>query len=96
MTKPINSTWQAVSIVPGAGACTVVQELRGKRFLTRAAPRLPLAECNNQDQCQCKYKRYTDRRDSPRRAEDQLGGNQSTTAPKPERRRPGERRDRRP
>jgi len=94
MTKPINSTWQAVSIVPGAGACAAVQELRQQRFLTRAAPRLPLAECNNQDQCQCKYKRYTDRRASPRRAEDQLGGSRPTP-PKLERRRPGERRERR-
>jgi hypothetical protein len=94
MTKPINSTWQAVSIVPGAGACAAVEELRGKRFLTRAAPRLPLAACNNQDQCQCKYQRYPDRRDSPRRAEDQLGGSRPTP-PKQERRRPGERRERR-
>ena len=94
MTKPINSTWQAVSIVPGAGACAAVEESRGKRFLTRAAPRLPLAACNNQNQCQCKYKRYTDRRDSPRRAEDQPGGSRPTP-PKPERRRPGERRERR-
>jgi len=94
MTKPINSTWQAVSIVPADGACAAVQELRGKRFLTRAAPRLPLAACNNQDQCQCKYTRYTDRRGSPRRAEDQLAGSRSAP-PKPERRRPGERRERR-
>jgi len=94
MSKPINSTWQAVSIAPGASACAAVEELRGKRFLTRAAPRLPLAACNNQDQCQCKYKRYPDRRDSPRRAEDQLGGNRPTP-PKQERRRPGERRERR-
>ena len=94
MTKPINSTWQAVSIAPGGSACAAVKELRGKRFLTRAAPRLPLAACNNQDQCQCKYTRYTDRRASPRRAEDQPGGNRPTP-PKQERRRPGERRERR-
>ena len=93
MTKPINSTWQAVSIVPGASACAAVEELRGQRFLTRAAPRLPLTACNNQDQCQCKYKRYTDRRDSPRRAEDQ--GGSRPAPPKQERRRPGERRERR-
>lgn len=94
MTKPINSNWQAVSVVPGAGACAAVQELRNQRFLTRAAPRLPLAECNKQDQCKCTYKRYTDRRSGARRAEDQPGGNRSTP-PKPERRRPGERRERR-
>lgn len=94
MTKPINSTWQAVSIVPGASACAAVKELHEQRFLTRAAPRLPLAACNKQDECQCKYKRYTDRRTAPRRAEDQLGGSRPTP-PKQERRRPGERRERR-
>jgi len=94
MSKPSNSTWQAVSKVPGAGACAAVQELRGKRFLTSTAPRLPLTVCNNQVRCQCKYTRYTDRRGSPRRAEDQLGGSRGTP-PQPERRRPGERRERR-
>jgi hypothetical protein len=94
MTKPINSNWQAVSIVPGDKACAAVRELRDQRFLARAAPRLPLPACDNQDQCRCKYQRYTDRRSSPRRAEDQLGGSRPTP-PKPERRRPGERRERR-
>ena len=93
MTKPMNSSWVAVSIVPGAGACTAVEKLRDQRFLARAAPRLPLAECPNQEQCQCKYKRYSDRRDGPRRAEDQPAGSRSAPSTQ-ERRRPGERRDR--
>ncbi len=93
----INSTkggWQAVSIVPGAGACARAQEMRGQRFLARNAPRLPLPACTNQDRCQCKYQRYGDRRAGPRRAEDEPAGSRKTPTGQ-ERRRPGERRERR-
>lgn len=94
MSNSIKSSWQSVSIVPGAGACEAAQGLRQKRFLARNAPRLPLPTCTNQDNCQCKYQRYSDRRTGARRAEDQLAGKRSAVSG-PERRRPGERRERR-
>jgi hypothetical protein len=86
--------WHAVTIVPGAAACDAAQELRGRRFLSSAAPRLPLAGCTNRDQCQCKYQHHADRRGNPRRASDGGAGN-SAKPPDKERRRPGERRERR-
>jgi hypothetical protein len=94
MNNSIKSSWQAVSIVPGPGACEAAQQRRQERYLARNAPRLPLSDCTNQDRCQCKYQRYSDRRAGPRRAEDQPAGNRSP-APARERRRPGERRERR-
>ena len=88
------SPWRSVSVVPGPSACEAAQRLRGERFLAGKAPRLPLAQCNNQHQCDCKYQHYADRRGDARRADD----NGATTVVKPlgsERRRPGERRERR-
>jgi hypothetical protein len=86
--------WHAVGVVPGEAACEAAQRLRGQRFLSRDAPRLPLPDCSNQDRCQCKYQHMTDRRGEPRRSDDSAVG----IAAKPrtgERRRPGERRERR-
>jgi hypothetical protein len=87
-----NKNWRAVKVVSGDSACEAVQQLRGRRFLTREAPRLPLPDCNRQNECQCKYQHLPDRRGSPRREADSGFG----SAPKPmvaERRRPGERRE---
>ncbi|MDE2219270.1 MAG: hypothetical protein KGL25_05915 [Gammaproteobacteria bacterium] len=88
-----NKSWRAVSVVPAGAACEAALQLRGRRFLTNAAPRLPLPECNLQNECRCKYRHLADRRGPPRRQNDSAFG----SAPKPvtERRRPGERRERR-
>lgn len=89
-----NKNWRAVSVVPVGAACEAALQLRGRRFLTREAPRLPLADCTRQNECECKYQHLPDRRGSPRREADSGYG----SAPKPrtpERRRPGERRERR-
>lgn len=92
--KSIKASWQAVSVVPGRGACEGAEALREQRFLARNAPRLPLPNCSKQDQCQCKYERYSDRRSDLRRSDDRFKG-KSTAASGQERRRPGERRERR-
>jgi hypothetical protein len=84
-------SWPAVSVVPGKNACEAARKLGEQRFLARNAPRLPLEACNRQDQCQCKYARYADRRGGPRRSEDRFDAKGSTVAG--ERRRPGERRE---
>jgi hypothetical protein len=94
MAAATKNAWHAVTIVPCAAACDAAQQLRGRRFLARAAPRLPLAGCTNHDHCQCKYQHYADRRGDPRRNADSDAGKAAKT-PAKERRRPGERRERR-
>ena len=94
MATPQKKPWRAASVVPGAAACEAAQQRRGQRYLSATAPRLPLPGCANQNQCDCKYQHYPDRRGDARRADDDA----ATTVIKPrdsERRRPGERRERR-
>jgi hypothetical protein len=58
--------WHAVAIAAPASACAAAQACKGKRFLSRDAPQLPLAECDT-TQCECKYRHFPDRRGPPRR-----------------------------
>jgi hypothetical protein len=89
-----NKSWRAVSVVPAGSACDAALLLRGRRFLTRDAPRLPLPACNRQNECQCRYQHLPDRRGGSRRESDSgYGGAPKSVSP--ERRRPGERRERR-
>lgn len=93
MAASSKDAWKAVVIVPGDLACAAAKESSGKRFLARSAPRLPLAECTNQDRCKCKYQHYGDRRSDRRRA----GAGRAfypAKSPTKEQRRPGERRER--
>jgi hypothetical protein len=61
--------WHAVVIVAGPSACAAALGCKGKRYLSKDAPRLPLAACDTRG-CQCKYRHYEDRRGPPRRAEE--------------------------
>lgn len=61
--------FHAVSVVPGAQACQAVYVFTGQRFLSRNAPRLPVAGCNSRF-CTCKFKHHKDRRVGPRRRSD--------------------------
>lgn len=95
MAASSKGSWKAVTVQPGESACAAAKELSKKRFLSRNAPRLPLPDCTNQDQCQCKYRHHGDRRGDQRR----FGSERALFASKPkapaqERRRPGERRER--
>jgi hypothetical protein len=56
-----NTAYHAVSIAFEPNACNAAKELAGRRFLSTAAPRLPLADCTASD-CRCKFKHYDDRR----------------------------------
>ena len=56
-----DTAYHAVSIVVTSRACAAAKELEGRRFLSNAAPSLPLAECDVAD-CKCRYKHYADRR----------------------------------
>ena len=73
MAKPSASRWSAVSVVPGSGSCEAARALKGQRFLSASAPRIPLPDCSSPGSCQCVYKKYADRRAGPRRAEDNQG-----------------------
>jgi hypothetical protein len=94
MATSVKDPWKAVVIIAGDSPCTAAIQLRGKRFLSRSAPRLPLPECTMQDKCQCKYRHLGDRRGSQRRT-----GEENRIGPirpvEKEQRRPGERRERR-
>lgn len=92
MKPPPKASWRAVRIVPGAGACIAVDKVRETRYLTRDAPRLPLRECDRQDKCQCKYQHLPDRRGQLRRTIDSGFG--IPTPVTSNKRRPGERRER--
>jgi hypothetical protein len=64
-----DTTWHAVSILPGADACGACHRFTGYRFLSRQAPPLPLPTCDA-FQCTCRYRHHKDRRAGPRRRSD--------------------------
>ncbi|MBV9726325.1 MAG: hypothetical protein JO299_14285 [Gammaproteobacteria bacterium] len=84
MAKQPTSRWSAVSIVPASTGCEAARALKAQRFLSTAAPRIPLAECTAPASCQCVYRKYADRRAGLRRAED--SGMRRTSGSGPERR----------
>ena len=53
--------YHAVAIKYAENACDAAKAMTGRRFLSNAAPRLPLPECDFPD-CQCKFTHYADRR----------------------------------
>jgi hypothetical protein len=73
MVKPPGPRWNAVSVVSASGGCEAARALKGRRFLSADAPRLPLAECPAAMTCQCTYKKYADRRAGPRREAEKTG-----------------------
>ena len=92
MTIPPKPSWRAIRVVAGADACAASQGPSQKRFLSRDAPRLPLADCDRQDTCKCTFRHLSDRRGGLRRADDSGFG--IPKAVPTEKRRPGERRER--
>jgi len=68
-SRKANATHHAVTVVPGPRCCEESRQLRGKRFLSREAPQLPLKTCGRTD-CTCRYEHYQDRRGNPRRLRD--------------------------
>jgi hypothetical protein len=59
--RPRNTAYHAVSIKFGEQACEAARALSGRRFLSSAAPRLPLADCDAA-QCGCRFLHHEDRR----------------------------------
>ena len=56
-----NTAYHAVSIRFSSNACKAARELEGRRFLSNAAPRLPLPECDVLE-CNCRFVHHKDRR----------------------------------
>jgi hypothetical protein len=54
--------FHAVSLKITSGACSAAKDLKGKRFLSSAAPRIPLPDCDVLD-CKCRFLHHKDRRD---------------------------------
>ena len=55
------TAYHAVSIKFDANACQAAKAMSGRRFLSNAAPRLPLPECDVLD-CRCRFAHHDDRR----------------------------------
>jgi len=53
--------FHAVSIKFSGNACDAARALDGRRFLSSAAPKLPLAECDVLE-CRCRFVHHKDRR----------------------------------
>ena len=54
--------YHAVSIKPGAYACSEANEIAGERFLANEAPEIPLPGCTSSN-CECHFVHHNDRRD---------------------------------
>ena|SRR6516162_8246100 len=84
MVKQAGPRWNAVSVVTSGSGCEAARALKGQRFLSADAPRLPLPQCSSPMTCQCVYRKYADRRAGPRREVEKTGLHRS---PDQERRR---------
>ena len=56
-----DTAYHAVSIKLSGHACKPAQEMTGRRFLSTAAPKLPLPGCDVLD-CNCRFVHHKDRR----------------------------------
>jgi hypothetical protein len=83
--------WRAVEIVAPRSACPAAQSLKAKRFLSADAPALPVPECIRPGECRCIYKKHTDRRDGPRREDEDTGIRRFVLPSEDRRARPGRR-----
>ena len=81
--------WHAVTVTAGENACAAAKACKGKRFLSKEAPSLPLEGCDSA-KCHCKYRHFDDRRAAPRRRDEAIGP--STSRATAERRKKGGRR----
>ncbi|QYJ78373.1 hypothetical protein [Shewanella acanthi] len=53
--------FHCVSIEHYGNCCEKANEVKGKRFLSKEAPEIPMEECTYPD-CHCRYQHYDDRR----------------------------------
>src|SRR5690606_13705193 len=62
--------FRAIKIRPDKSACYSVSQLKGKTWLCREAPILPLDLCDHRLNCKCRYIHLDDRRQELRREAD--------------------------
>ncbi|MEY4932216.1 MAG: hypothetical protein RLZZ403_536 [Pseudomonadota bacterium] len=65
------SAYRALEIIPGPHACAVARRFAKHRFLLGEAPTPPLAGCDQQGACTCKFQKFPDRRTDLRRSSDE-------------------------
>jgi hypothetical protein len=89
-----SGAYHAVSIKPGAYACSQANEMAGQRFLATEAPEIPLPDCQSSN-CECHFVHHNDRRaGKDRRSPFTSGGLAGATGKYAQERREGkERRD---
>lgn len=56
-----SARYHAVSVKPGAYACSAANNIAGQRFLAAEAPSLPLPDCDAA-KCECHFIHHDDRR----------------------------------
>lgn len=88
------SEFHAVSIKYASTACSAAKSLDGKRFLSTAAPKLPLPDCDVLE-CSCRFVHHADRRDGDERRDQYRAGIAGETGkhPKEQRQRAERRKD---
>jgi hypothetical protein len=59
--------FRAVEIEPSVNCCAAAKQARGRPYLLRGAPRLPLYGCTMPTKCSCRFRKNADRRDGDRR-----------------------------
>jgi hypothetical protein len=59
--------FHAVSVQPGLMSCPSSRRLRNVRFLSKAAPSIPLPGCDMVKECTCHFAKHNDRRHGDRR-----------------------------
>jgi hypothetical protein len=60
--EPRSASYRAVEIRCSEDACEAAKAERGKRYLSKDAPMLPLSGCDKRDRCACRYRHHEDRR----------------------------------
>ena len=88
-----SSLYHAVSLQYSSNACDAAKAMTGRRFLSSAAPRLPLPECDSLE-CRCRFAHHSDRRTgkdrrspfSPARSTDSTGSFKAERRQKKDRR----------
>lgn len=66
--RATTTKYHAVSLKFNSLACDAAKAMDGKRFLSSAAPRIPLLECDVR-KCNCRFVHYRDRRTGDERRE---------------------------
>ena len=54
--------YRAVEIRCAEEACEAAKAERGKRYLSKDAPTLPLSQCDRRERCGCRYRHHEERR----------------------------------